>query len=440
MTTNDDFDSRLASWLTTTAPTAEPDGFADRVLEHTARTPRRPAWRIPERWIPMATITTPTTSLGSPPWRTIALLSVLLVGLVGGAFLLAGARQQLPPPFGLAANGVIAYSIDGSIVTAETPTSQPTPIITDTGDDGFPWFAPDGERFAFLRGGDPESPDAQIWIANADGTDVHKLVDADRPVWVEWSPEGDLLMVMSEAMPSSITMVRTDGGGSSVIETDLELVESPTFRPPDGAQITFKGRDANGDMGIYQIGRDGSGIVRLELDPGFQTDLFYYLNKPYYFNDPVWDPTGATLLYHTLEPAPGAVTGPGFRLHVADVDPAGVVAGERIVEFDPLTDDEFHATFLPDGQTIVFETIEVDEHQLWIASTATGASPRPLGVTATDFIHYQVSPDGTQLIASWSANASAMTDIVQVDIASGTATPLTIRDDYSWQRRASPSD
>jgi hypothetical protein len=436
MTTHDDFDGRLTSWLVATAPPVEPDGLADRVLGVTARTDRRPAWRIPERWISMATITTPTTSLGSPPWRTFALLAVLLVGLVGGAILLAGApRQQLPPPFGLAANGVIAYSIDGSIVTAETPTSQPTPLIADG---GFPWFSPDGARFVFARGGAPDNADARIWIANADGSDERELVGVPPVDWIEWSPQGEVLAVLDAAAPSTITLVRADGSGSSVIETGLALVEAATFRPPDGAAITFKGRDADGVAGIYQIARDGSALVRLELDPGFQTDLYYDGNEQYYFNDPVWDPTGTTLVYHTLEPA--LTDANGFRIHAADVTPAGVVEEERIIVFDPETDDEFHATFLPDGQTIVFETIESATHQLWVGSTVVGATPRALGVTGVQFIHYQVSPDGTQLIASWSANEAAAPEVVMVEIASGAATPLTIPADHSWQRRALPSD
>jgi hypothetical protein len=75
-----------------------------------------------------------------------------------------------------------------------------------------------------------------------------------------------------------------------------------------------------------------------------------------------------------------------------------------------------------------------------VGSTAVGSTPRALGVSGTQFIGYQVSPDGTQLIASWSANEAATPDVFQVDIASGTATPLAIRDDYSWQRRAIPTD
>jgi WD40 repeat protein len=438
MTAHDDFDRQFSVWLQEAAPRREPEPLLGKVLARTARTRRRPAWRIPERWIPMTTVTTSTTALGPAPWRTIALLAVLLVGLVGGALLLAGAqRQELPPPFGMAANGVIAYSLDGSIVTAETPTGEPTPIIEDG---GFPWFSPDGSRFVFARGGAPDSPDARIWIANADGSDARELAGVPPVDWIEWSPQGDVLAVLDAAAPSTITLVRTDGSGSSVIETGLALVEAATFRPPDGAAITFKGRDADGVMGIYQVARDGSGLVRLELDPGFQTDDNYVGDSEYYFNDPVWDPTGATLLYHTLEPAPTSPAGAGFRLHVAEVTPAGMVEDERILVFDEETDDEFHATFLPDGQTIVFETIEGVTHQLWVGSTAVGSTPRALGVSGTQFIGYQVSPDGTQLIASWSANEAATPDVFQVDIASGTATPLAIRDDYSWQRRAIPTD
>ena len=187
--------------------------------------------------------------------------------------------------------------------------------------------------------------------------------------------------------------------GLDVIETGLALVEGPTFRPPDGATITFKGHDCERRHGDLPD-RDATDprLVRLELDPGFQADPNYDGNAEYYFNDPVWDPTGATLLYHTLEPAASSPAGPGFRIHVADVDAAGVVDDERLLEFDPVTDDEFHASFLPDGQTIVFETIEGADHQLWVGSTAVGASPRDLAVTAHDFIDYLVSPDGTQLI------------------------------------------
>ena len=439
MTTHDDFDGRLASWLTTTAPATEPDGFADRVLEHTARTRRRPAWRIPERWISMSTMTTSTTALGSPPWRMFALLAVLLVGLVGGALLLAGAqRQQLPPPFGLAANGAIAYSVDGSIVTIETPTSEPVPVVEDA---GFPWFSPDGSRFVFVRGDDPADPDAELWVANADGSDARQLVDAPPTDWLEWSPDGEVLMILSPEAPASLTFVQSDGSGSSVIDTDLAMIEVPIFRAPDGSVVTFKGQDTNGVMGIYQMARDGSDLVRLALDPGFETDDYYDINAQYYFNDPVWDSTGSTLLYHTLEPAPGSPAGPGFRIHVADVTPAGAVEDERLIEFDPETDDEFHATFLPDGQTFVFETIETVTHQLWVGSTVPGSVPRALDVVADGrFIGYQVSPDGTQLLASWSANDAATPGVVQVDIASGAATPLAIRDDYTWQRRALPSD
>ena len=51
MTARDDFDRHVAAWLSTDAPTSEPEHLLGEVLARTARTRRRSAWRIPERWI-----------------------------------------------------------------------------------------------------------------------------------------------------------------------------------------------------------------------------------------------------------------------------------------------------------------------------------------------------------------------------------------------------
>ncbi len=57
MTTNDprstDVGALLTAWFEVDAPKREPDGLVDAALERTARTRPLPAWRLPERWIPM---------------------------------------------------------------------------------------------------------------------------------------------------------------------------------------------------------------------------------------------------------------------------------------------------------------------------------------------------------------------------------------------------
>lgn len=55
-----------------------------------------------------------------------------------------------------------------------------------------PRFSPDGSRITYLAG----NRDAEVWVANADGTDAHEIL-TDEPTafrdvtGLDWSPEGD---------------------------------------------------------------------------------------------------------------------------------------------------------------------------------------------------------------------------------------------------------
>ena len=100
MTARDDLDRHLAAWLTADAPTSEPEHLLGEVLARTARTRRRPAWRIPERWIPMSVATSRVATSPRVPWRTVGLVALLVIALVAAAVLLVGSRPRvLPPPF-----------------------------------------------------------------------------------------------------------------------------------------------------------------------------------------------------------------------------------------------------------------------------------------------------------------------------------------------------
>src|SRR4029079_8828494 len=93
ITALDDFARHLAAWLTADAPTSEPEHLLGEVLARTARTRRRPAWRIPERWISMSAITSRVTTPPRVPWRTIA-LAALLVALIASALFVAGSLRH----------------------------------------------------------------------------------------------------------------------------------------------------------------------------------------------------------------------------------------------------------------------------------------------------------------------------------------------------------
>jgi Tol biopolymer transport system component len=435
MTQRDDLDRLMTAWLAADAPVQEPEHLLGQVLARTARTRRRPAWRIPERWIPMSTFTTQALRTSRLPWRTIGVLALLILALAVASLIVVGSRSlRLAPAFGPARNGQIAFSDHDDIVAIDALTGNRTVLIGGPTRDGLPWFSPDGGQFAFVRG-DPAG-NAELWAADAGGTNAHRLAEVAKIGWVEWSPQSDVIAVTNDVDQSIITMVRADGSGSTVLHTGLAIVENPIWRPVDGRQLTFRGKDTTGTWGIYVMDRDGSDLVHLALDPGFQTDEYYDLNSDYYLQSPAWSSDGSKLMFYTLEPDPTSPAGPGFRIHIADVDGSGIVGAERKLEFDRQADDESSAAWLPGGDGIVFATLEGTTHRLML-SEPTGTKPaRDLGVVAGDWIGFQVSPDGRQIISTSKPTSTSPALIQVTDVASAITTTLAISDDYAWQRTA----
>ena len=222
------------------------------------------------------------------------------------------------------------------------------------------------------------------------------------------------------------------------IDTGLLAVETLIWRPPDGAQLTFRGRDpSTTNWGIFVMKRDGTGLQRLDLDPGFKSDPTFNVDADYYFQGPAWSADGTRLLYYELEPAPGSPAGPGYRNHVAAVDATGAVTADRIVEFNPLMDDEFAGGWLSDN-SILYQTVEGDEHRLFVGSVPDGQeSERDLGASSNDWIPFIVSPDTRSAIVSLPGATASERNILSVDLATGIATPTALgADDISWQRLA----
>jgi len=385
----------------------------------------------------MSAISTRAAPASRFPLRTVALVVLLAVALTIGAIIVAGSRtNRLPAPFGPAANGSLAYSVNGDIVVADSPTGQPRTIIGGSTFDSGPLFSPDGTKLLFVRG-TMASDAAELWAADADGSNPRRLAATPQIGWAEWSPQGDAVAVSLDGDRSVIRMVAADGSGATDIQTGLAVAENPIFRPPDGRQLTFRGRGADAVWGIYVVDRDGADLRRLELDPGFASDPYYAENMDFYFNRPSWSPDGRQLLYDTLEPAPASPAGPGFRLHLADVDGDGTVLADRVREFDPTADDEFAAAMLASGDAVVFESLEGTSHRVLTGALAGDASTRDLGLVASDWISKLLAPDGRTLM-TWLPSASGEPVPASLtDVTTGDATPLDLTaGDVNWQRVA----
>lgn len=439
MTARDDFDRHLAAWLTADAPTSEPEHLLGEVLARTARTRRRPAWRIPERWIPMSVVTSRAAISPRVPWRTVGLVALLVLALVAAAIIYAGSRPRvLPAPFGPADNGRIVYAQGGQIWSRETLNSTATQIMGGP-DKITAFFSPDGTRIAVLQATGASGSD--LWIANPDGSDARRLGGPYlHDDWYEWSPDGSLIAVQSIIDGTSrVTLVRTDGTGSSVMNLGMP-VEAPTFRPADGHQLLVRGQ-AKADFGLqwgfYLVDLDGSNLVHLELDPGFADDPSFNNDRDYYFQSPAWSPDGTRLAFHTLEPNGDADM--DFRIHVAEIGPTGTVGNERMLLFDPTVSDEFDPMWLPTGDGLAYQD-SLDEgkgpFRIRTGSLADGAAPLDLTAFSTTDLSVAIAPDGTQVMIRPRKQGSI--DVQVVDIATGRPGDITLAADDlpAWQRLA----
>ena len=152
MIVHDALDRQLTVWLEEGAGAAAPD-YLDETLSAIGSLRQRPSWRFPARWLPgilggrRATISRPIVGL--------AILGLLLAaGLV--AMGVAGRRPsvpvRLPPPYGLAATGLLAFDSDGRIVLAEPNGSRTYTLHPSEMKQSGATFSRDGTRVAFAGG------------------------------------------------------------------------------------------------------------------------------------------------------------------------------------------------------------------------------------------------------------------------------------------------
>ena len=195
--TDETFDAVVREWLDERAiggPAA--DATLDAALARTSRARPLPAWLLPERIVPTS-VANRTRSLP----RAVPIL--LLVGLLLAAALaiaIVGSPRRLPPPFGLAAPGSVAFLADGHIWTANADGSNRKQLTTDSRTDGYPTFSRDGTKIAFHRLPVPNSkPDWQDWgdviVTDADGQHpivIDPLVHSPSPM--TWSPDSRFIV------------------------------------------------------------------------------------------------------------------------------------------------------------------------------------------------------------------------------------------------------
>jgi len=393
MNANDTLDRALAEWLREDSEHRVPDHL-EAVLERTRATPQRPWWSTLGRRLPID-VSLPRAPLSrSGSWRPILALVTIALLLAALVLLAVGSRRQLPPPFGLARNGIVITAVNGDLFSVDPGTGAKTPLVSDSPDevDFGPGFSRDGTKISYLRsviGGQ------QLVVANPDGDDAHAVTPVMETIdQADWSPDGSRIVVLSRVLSvGQIHVVTTDRSG---FDTTIELpfpANQVSWLAPSGAEILFRGEhllDKDPPPGIFAIGPDGSGLRSLSTRPA---------TNPADYQDVSGSPDGTKLLYRE-----DGQTGQ-FRIHVLDLG----TGDDSVLPAPPDAAGQTSPVFSPDGVHVAYLRLAAGYRltfQLVVAPLdgSTRGTELPLvGVLGDDgptINNYFFTPDGSAVVTN----------------------------------------
>lgn len=430
-----DLDPVVAEWIRDAGGSTRAI-YLDAALERTRRVRQSQWWTSPSRWLPPSIADLRV----APKARTASVVLVLLALLVTLALALiqAGALRWLPPPYGAAGNGLIAFDQGGIIYLADADGGHPRPLSDGTSFDQQPTWSPDGTRLAYLQTRSVMGSLDTGMIAIADvehGTRIQISVPDGGVAYrgIAWSPDSRSIAFAGDyqGWPSVIYVAAIDGSGVRRIDVPQTKQAWGPAWSPDGRLIAFTGMGV-GDYAVWMVAPDGTGPR--QITPAFATQI-----------GPIaWSPDGTRLVYTTAvdasQPRSLRVVNPdGSEDHAITPvervgDPAWSPDGRFLAFLRPAPEGAELVVARPDGTV---------EHVLFAGNSITNAPAW--------------SPDGTKVLDYIEVNPGCGASImpcdlrlIQVDIASGRTVTMPVlpgRSDApssytggasSWQRVTAP--
>ncbi|HEX2753859.1 MAG TPA: hypothetical protein VHM48_00250 [Candidatus Limnocylindrales bacterium] len=363
-------------------------------------------------------------------WALLIVTLLLAAALVA---VLAGSHRRLPPPFGLAGNGRIAFMADGHVFTSALDGADRQQLTFGDGTELAPTFSPDGSRIAYRQfgpdepAGDPQLAD--VVVADADGRHPVVIDHAARGLSnISWSPDSRFVAYSRAAPPGNDRAFVTPAGGSSQPH-DLGAFSDGAWGPtwaPDGERLAVAA-----ERGLFVVNRDGT-------DPRKVTHGSY-LEVGEKGEAAEWSPDGQSIVFSAGNP-----DGP-TQVYLVGLDGAP----ERQISADNWSANG--GTWSPDGSRIAYMRSGTGTGPVAVITDAAGREIRQL---TGEYGWYQPtwSPDGSSLIVTddrpGADNVAGPAIRVILDVA-GIADPVVIPaagvtpdmlPDWaaSWQRIALP--
>jgi Tol biopolymer transport system component len=415
MTTNEprstDVGALLTAWFQVDAPTREPDGLVDAALARTIRVRPLPAWRLPERWLPLQlAMRRPTVPSAVPILVLIALLVALAVGLL---LIGVGRPPALPLPDGLAGNGRLVFVGAGNLLSSNPAGGDIRTLVDSDRVVGEPVWSHDGTRFAFKAYTDPASNrQSSIIVANADGSNQVTIAtdvwDASLPSWSR--DDRQVLLAYStsgEDLSERLYVAPSDGS-----TPPARLAQDPGFAvgasfSPDGTLIAWETGTLEGAQSLWVARPDGSDAR--QLTTGRYYDIGGLERGSLGF---VWKPDGTAILF-------AAGDDQAHDLYVIGI---GAGSQDSLVAASPL--NEFGATFAPDGRSISYLAAPPYQLSTLMVANSDGSDTHPaVDGSSQKFQLFtpRWSPDATFVIATTaSPDADFQSEVWIIDVASRT--------------------
>jgi dipeptidyl aminopeptidase/acylaminoacyl peptidase len=422
MTSARRFEQDLPALLDDLYLAGTPD-YRDDLVRQTAAIRQRPAWTHPERWLPMD-LATRRLPFAAVPLRALIVLALILMLAAAALLVTVGSRHPLPPPFGPARNGPLAYEEADAIYARDTVDAPEHVLIgSEGGKVSFAGFSPDGTQMAFTRTVDGSD---YFFVADADGRAERKILgSALHDAYGAWAPDGRTFAVSNEVdFVRKVMLVHLDGTPPTIVDLGDASPTDMAWRPPAGAELLVRATTRGGGQDFFLVRADGT-LIR-----SFGLPSLLRFGTMWENSGPAWSPDGSRLAYNQIEPLDGDPSG-HFRVHVIQADGTGDIALPGPT--DPGLQEAW-PLWSPDGKSIVvtrFTFTDAGHGGLAILPSDGSSVGREIGrktVGSNQDVVKTWTPDGTRVIEYFRGTGETFL----IDPVTGTA------EKAAWNATAEP--